>query len=172
MRFLDCFRKKSLIESSKLVIDITDTDLKINDVTFKVPLPLASFRKALGKPDRVFRFKGGQNGYTWDNFGIYCCTNQNQTVFFFSVRTARDNTEDMEYIPKNLFSGTLTFSGKNWEEFMYQGVDIDGIYRDVVTEGLLIQSKYSDIEKTDSDGPCGAYVGVTIEFREVFEVLQ
>lgn len=178
MGFFDFFRRKKKtsaepaksVEPTKLVINIADTNWTINGVAFTVPCHLVAFEKAFGKPDRVF--KGKNTIYTWDKLGIYCYAKaKTQTIDCFSIRSAHGDMDDMEYLPKNLFSGTLTFGGKNWEEVMYSGENVEGFFRKVVTEGLSIVSEYCDFDNADANGPHGAYVGVEISIRGEFEDL-
>ncbi len=154
---------KPKIKPEDLIIDITDTKLTINGKSVDIPCHLSVLEDMLGKP-RKFVGKNSHINFTWDGLGLYCYTLGNNVVYCIAVKVNKSDFTT-KYDPKDAFKGRLTIFGEQWEEFMYAGEDMDGIFRQRVTNGLSIVSEYRDFEVLDKNDPHGAYSGIEIELK-------
>lgn len=168
MGFFDFFRNlfgggKPKISPEELVIDITDSKLTINGKSVDVPCHLSVLRDILGKP-RKFVGKNSHINFTWDALGLCCYTLGNNVVYCISIEVNKGGFST-KYDPKRTFKGSLTIFGEQWEEFMYEGENVEDYFRKRVLNGISVVSEYKDFEVLDKNGPHGAYSGVEIELK-------
>ncbi len=166
MGFFDFFKNlfggnnKPSIDAEKLVVDITETLITINGKAVDVPCHINALNTMFGKP-RKFVGKSGNVNFTWDDIGMYCYTNGNNVVKCIAIKVNKSEELDLKFEPKTLFKGMLTICGKDWEEVMHSGEDMD-VARQCDIGGLSLFSEYVDFEKGDKDGCKGAYSGVEV----------
>ncbi len=168
MGFFDFFKNlfgggKPKIKPEDLVIDITDSKITVNGKSVDIPCHLSLLEDMLGKP-RKFVGKNSHINFTWDNLGMYCYTLGNNVVYCIAVKVNIGNFATKFY-PKSTFKGSLTIFGEQWEEFMYEGENVEDFFRRRVLNGISVVSEYIDIEVLDKNGPHGAYEGVEIELK-------
>lgn len=149
-------------DPASLFVNITDKQIMVNCTPIDIPCHLDVLKKMLGKP-RVTVGKNRENvNFTWDNLGIYCYTKGNNVVYCIGVKVNpggfKTNTD-----PRNTFKGSLTICGEQWEEVMYDGEDMDGLFRQRDYLGLSLTSEYADMDAGDKNGSHGAYSGVEIQ---------
>lgn len=123
MGFFDFFKKKPALDTSRLVINITENGLDVNGTSIALPCNIdalkylfGSARKTVHSP--VFGDEKNYN-YTWDRLGLYCYSHGGVIVHNISVRI--NGNPDLSYSPASLFGGICTINGENWFDVMKNG---------------------------------------------------
>ena len=123
MGFLDLFRKKPALDTSRLVINLTENGLDINETHIALPCNIDALRYLFGHARETVHpaiFDREKNyNYTWDKIGLYCYSKGGTIVHNISVRV--NGEQDLSYSPSSLFEGIYTINGENWFEVMKNG---------------------------------------------------
>ncbi len=123
MGFFDFFKKKPALDTSRLVINLTEDGFDINGTNIALPCNIGNLTYLLGKARKtahppVFTDEEHFN-YTWDKLGIYCYSKGGEIVHNISVRM--NGEANLSYSPSKLFNGFYTINGENWFDVMKNG---------------------------------------------------
>lgn len=120
MSFFDLFRKKPALDTSRLVINLTENELDVNGKKIKLPCNIDTLKYLFGTPRKTVHppvFDNEKNyNYTWDKIGIYCYSKGGTIVHNISVRI--NGEPNLSYSPSSLFEGFYTINGENWFDVM------------------------------------------------------
>ncbi len=120
MGFFDLFRKKPTLDTSRLVINITENGIDINEAHIALPCGIDSLKYLFGSARQTVHsptFTPEKNyNYTWDKIGLYCYSKGGSIVHNISVRM--NGEADLSYSPSSLFGGIVTINGENWFDVM------------------------------------------------------
>ncbi len=157
MGFFDLFRKKPALDTSRLVINLTEDGLDVNGTRIILPCNIGALKYLFGSPRKTVHDSTTLTGeknytYTWDKIGLYCYSRGGSVVRCIAARM--NGEPDLDYSPSSLFEGFYTINGESWFDVMKNGEtewieDID--FRIPVFKRVLI-GKYSAVsEFTNED---------------------
>jgi len=92
-------------QSTSPDIKVESGGLSINQLSFAFPWTVARFNETLGKADRID--PGYNDIHTFDNLGIILYQPDELTISDFNIYYADDPDENMEFLPKAYFTGSL-----------------------------------------------------------------
>ena len=118
MGFFDLFKKKPALDTSRLVINLTENGLDVNGTNIVLPCNIDTLKYLFGSARKTVHPEKNYN-YTWDRLGIYCYSRGGTIVRNISVRMNGD--PDLSYSPSSPFGGIYTINGKNWFDVMKNG---------------------------------------------------
>ena len=99
-------------EEQQLLVELNigSGDLSINGQTMKVPMTKDEYYRVLGKPDRVI--DKSNVIHTWDKIGVWAYEKPKTGMISCLSLLLYDNPKRrLDFTPKSLFSGVLTFDG-------------------------------------------------------------
>lgn len=104
-------------EEKKLLIDISENGVSINERLFDFPFDVSELKKILGQPDRTFipNEDGSENTiHTWDTIGVYAYAKKELEIFDVSIKLT--GTQDYDFQPLNSYQGILTLNKIPYKE--------------------------------------------------------
>lgn len=123
MGFFDLFKKKPALNTSRLVINLTENGLDVNGTRIALPCNIDALNYLFGSSRKTVHpqvFTNEKNyNYTWDKIGIYCYSKGGTIVHNISVRI--NGEPNLSYSPSSLFNGIYTINGENWFDVMKNG---------------------------------------------------
>ncbi len=174
MGFFGLFRKKPALDTSRLVINVTENGIDINEAHITLPCDINLLKHLLGEARKTehrsyktdHRAYNPENpnpkifNYTWDKIGLYCHSYDDKLADCICARTSGEI--DCDFLPEETFSGIFTINSINWFDIMKkseiywfseQGEGIPRL-RYVRLGRYLTLSRYAD---EDSDGGVNSY---------------
>lgn len=165
MGFFGLFRKKPALDTSRLVINVTENGIDINGTHITLPCDINLLKHLLGEARKTehrsyIPEKPKFYNYTWDKIGLYCHSYDDKLADYICARTSGEI--DCAFLPEETFSGIFTINSINWFDVMKKGQIYwfseqgEGIprCRYVRLGRYLTLSRYAD---EDSDGKVNSY---------------
>lgn len=156
MGFFDLFRKKPALDTSYLVIDLTESGLDINGTEITLPTDIKALTYLLGSP-RKAKLKDCDTFYVWDKLGLYSYSSKARGLFCIGVRMCRGMMAI--YTPDSDFSGIFTINGKNWAEAMKSG-ETEYISLEPDFPLYFDDKHFTEIEELSGDIPVSKHIEV------------
>lgn len=138
-------------EEKKLLVDISENGVSINERLFDFPFDISELKKILGQPERTFspNKDGSENTiHTWDTIGVYAYAKKEFEIFDVSIKLT--GTQDYDFQPLNPYQGILTLNKIPYKE------------------AIKVTEKAYDTEVTLKDIKIN--VGLEYETKEIIEL--
>lgn len=159
MGFFDFFRKKPALDTSRLVINLTEDGLDVNGTHIALPCNIDALKYLFGSARQTVHqtsFSPEKNyNYTWDKLGLYCYSKGGTIVHNISVRM--NGEPSLSYSPSSLFGGIYTINGENWFDVIKNGetewLEDEGfkipIFKRVNIGGYSVVSEFTNEDLSD-----------------------